>query len=67
MTPQQRIDWINCVDEISHRLHELMAIRAKLEDRDLLAEYFELEDIDDSLQATKDLLPDTTKNELSDR
>jgi hypothetical protein len=62
MTPQQRIDWINYVDEISHRLHELMAIRAKLEDQDPLADYFELEDMDDALQATKDVLPDLKTN-----
>jgi hypothetical protein len=62
MTPQQRIDWINNVDEISHRLHELMAIRAKLKD-DHLADLLDINwrEIDDLLQATKDVLPDTTE------
>ena len=62
MTSQQRIDWINNVDEISHRLHELMAIRAKLKD-DHLADLLDINwrEIDDLLQATKDVLPDTTE------
>jgi hypothetical protein len=58
MTPQQRIDWINYVDEISHRLHELIAIHAKVEDQELAYNLdINLEGMDDALQATKDLLP----------
>jgi hypothetical protein len=64
MTPQQRIDWINYVDEISHRLHQLMAINAKLQDRKL-AFFLELdfEGMSDALQATKDLLPNAENDQ----
>jgi hypothetical protein len=58
MTPQQRIDWINYVDEISHRLHELMAIHGTLKDQELAYNLdINLAGMDDALQATKDLLP----------
>jgi hypothetical protein len=58
MTPQQRIDWINYVDEISHRLHELMAIHGTLKDQELAYNLdINLAEMDDALQATKELLP----------
>jgi hypothetical protein len=63
MTSQQRIDWINYVDEISHRLHELMAICAKLEEPDFAVDFV---GIDDALQATKDVLPEPEPDEFAD-